>query len=144
MCGRIIRARIRKSVAVLMPAPNYLITHDFSCKCKLNFSVRGFLLGVLHPDEKKETSDTSELKSDRAIRVLDSIPAIHTNLLAPIVETLLIHLDSYCIDENLQIVGVYFANQRANDTRYPIRIVRTLFMNLQPRRSVGPCCLGQI
>lgn len=50
------------------------------------------------------------------MRVVDAIPAIHNNLVASNIETLFIHLDVYCEEENLKIVGLYFANQLLHDS----------------------------
>lgn len=60
-------------------------------------SVRGVLLG--------------RYQSDNVIDIHDSIPALHTALLAPPIEILLIHLDAYCQEKQLHIVGLYFGNQ---------------------------------
>lgn len=48
--------------------------------------------------------------------VVDAIPALHGSLLNAPLEILLITLDTYCAEHKLQIVGVYFANERLNDT----------------------------
>lgn len=65
-------------------------------------SIRGFLLG------KKIGSDSPPI-------VVDSIPALHGSLLSAPIEVLLMTLDTYCADHKLQIVGLYFANERIQD-----------------------------
>lgn len=68
--------------------------------------VRGVLLG--------RTNGTENGVVEK-ITVVDAIPAIHNVLVTPILETLFIHLDVYCKEEKLKIVGVYFANQNLNE-----------------------------
>lgn len=70
-------------------------------------NVRGVLIGRVKGE-------------NAAITVVDVIPAIHNNLVSPSLETLFIHLDSYCKEEKLKIVGVYFANSILNDNGYVI------------------------
>ena len=41
---------------------------------------------------------------------------ISCSLLNASLEILLITLDTYCTEHKLQIVGIYFANERVNDT----------------------------
>lgn len=67
------------------------------------YTIRGFLLGKKSGDE---------------LRILDAIPALHGALLAPPLEILLIHLDAYCSEKQLQIVGLYFCNERRDDNRW--------------------------
>uniref|UniRef100_A0AC34R9D8 MPN domain-containing protein n=1 Tax=Panagrolaimus sp. JU765 TaxID=591449 RepID=A0AC34R9D8_9BILA len=68
-------------------------------------AVRGFLLG------KKIGSDCPPV-------VVDSIPALHGSLLSAPIEILLMTLDTYCTDHKLQIVGLYFANERIEDKTF--------------------------
>ena len=69
-------------------------------------TVRGVLLG------RKGSGGDSD------VRILDVIPALHNALLAPPVEMLFIHLDAYCQESKLDILGVYFGKDRLNDERY--------------------------
>ncbi|KAH7721956.1 neighbor of COX4-like protein [Aphelenchoides avenae] len=66
-------------------------------------TVRGVLLG------RKGSGGESD------VRILDVIPALHNALLAPPVEMLFIHLDAYCQESKLDILGVYFGKDRLND-----------------------------
>jgi hypothetical protein len=77
-------------------------------------AVRGVLLG--ESSAKLQQSEASE--AEDYIRIVDVIPAIHTSLLAPTIEILFIHIDAYCKEEKLKIVGLYFSNQLLSDTGY--------------------------
>uniref|UniRef100_A0A915NY01 MPN domain-containing protein n=1 Tax=Meloidogyne floridensis TaxID=298350 RepID=A0A915NY01_9BILA len=48
--------------------------------------------------------------SEGFIEVLDVIPALHSALVVPPIEILFIHLDVYCRERQLEIVGLYYAN----------------------------------
>ncbi|CAK5010355.1 unnamed protein product [Meloidogyne enterolobii] len=48
--------------------------------------------------------------SEGCIEVLDVIPALHSALVVPPIEILFIHLDVYCRERHLEIVGLYYAN----------------------------------
>lgn len=69
-------------------------------------TVRGFLLGKRIGDKENPPI------------VVDSIPALHSSLLNSPIEILLMTLDTYCSDHKLQIVGLYYANERVNDKTY--------------------------
>lgn len=71
-------------------------------------TVRGVLLG------RKNTG------SDGTVHVLDVVPALHNALLAPPVEMLFVHLDAYCQEEKLDILGVYFGKDRLSDERFAL------------------------
>jgi hypothetical protein len=68
-------------------------------------AIRGFLLG------KRQGQQNPPI-------VVDAIPALHGSLLNAPLEILLITLDTYCTEHKLQIVGIYFANDRLNDTSF--------------------------
>lgn len=74
-------------------------------------TVRGVLLGSESKAKEGEATGSSALK------IVDAIPALHNALLAPQMEILLIHLDAYCQENRLKIVGFYFANQQATNNR---------------------------
>lgn len=82
------------------------------------YSVRGVLLGYnLNKSNNFDQSDKT-ISNNFTVRVVDAIPAIHNNLVASNIETLFIHLDVYCEEENLKIVGLYFANQLLHDSAF--------------------------
>lgn len=55
--------------------------------------------------------------SESMLEVVEVVPATHSAILAPTIETLFIHLDAYCKEEQLDIVGVYFCNQLLTNSR---------------------------
>uniref|UniRef100_A0A914DIY9 MPN domain-containing protein n=1 Tax=Acrobeloides nanus TaxID=290746 RepID=A0A914DIY9_9BILA len=89
------------------------------------YTVRGILLG------KKVGDD---------LRVLDAIPALHGGLLAPPLEILLIHLDSFCSESQLQIVGIYFCNERRDDNSFDDQFAKVA-EKLQSNTSFSPIVL---
>lgn len=60
---------------------------------------------------------------DGGTKITEVIPAVHNSLVTPIVEILFIHLDSYCKDEKLKILGVYFSNQNLNN-RLVLKLIK--------------------
>jgi len=85
--------------------------------------VRGVLLGVKEQVATAD-SDMSDKEGDEGaipspvIRITDSIPAIHNCLITPPLEVLFIHLDNYCREEGVEIVGVYYCNQLLGDSHF--------------------------
>ncbi|KAI1726008.1 ER membrane protein complex subunit 8 [Ditylenchus destructor] len=75
-------------------------------------AVRGVLLG------ETKTAEEASSSGSVAYKIVDAIPALHNSLLSPQMEILLIHLDAYCQENKLKIVGFYFANQQATDTSF--------------------------
>lgn len=63
---------------------------------------------------------------DGGTKITDVIPAVHNSLVTPILETLFIHLDSYCKEEKLKILGVYFSNQNLNN-RLVLKFIKQVF-----------------
>ncbi|KAF7633213.1 hypothetical protein Mgra_00007404 [Meloidogyne graminicola] len=49
------------------------------------------------------------------INVLDVIPALHSALVVPPIEILFVHLDNYCCENKLEIIGFYYANNIFNN-----------------------------
>jgi hypothetical protein len=66
-------------------------------------SVHGLLVGRLGSGENLE------------VRVVDSFPVFHNSVVAPPLEIALIHVEQYCEQRGLKIVGSYFANERKDD-----------------------------
>uniref|UniRef100_A0A915CSE6 MPN domain-containing protein n=1 Tax=Ditylenchus dipsaci TaxID=166011 RepID=A0A915CSE6_9BILA len=76
--------------------------------------LRGVLLGRYKTiSDKSSTEDAVQ-----QISIVDAIPGFHNSLVTPRLEILLIHLDAYCQEEKLKIVGFYFANQQATDNGF--------------------------
>ncbi|CAH8611834.1 unnamed protein product [Heterobilharzia americana] len=78
-----------------------------------------FLKMILHAAKHPETSVNGILLTDRSndskIIIADYIPLFHSVLnLAPMLETALYHVDSYCAAKGLQICGYFQANEHVS------------------------------
>lgn len=72
-------------------------------------SVHGLLVGRVSSSE-----------NGQEIAVTDAFPVFHSIVLAPPLEIALIHVEQWCTENKLKIVGSYFANERKDDERFVI------------------------
>lgn len=72
-------------------------------------SVHGILVGKV-----KVPSDEN---SNAEVTVTDAFPIFHSIIVAPPLEIALIHIEQWCAEKGLKIVGSYFANERKDDER---------------------------
>lgn len=71
-------------------------------------SVHGLLVG------KTSGEGASE------VTITDAFPIFHSIVVAPPLEIALIHVEQWCQENGLKIVGSYFANERKDDDRFDL------------------------
>ena len=91
-----------------------LVTRRAYCKLFLHLakyphsSCNGVLLSKRH----QSTENNAKLE------FVDAIPLFHSSLtLAPAIEIALSQIDTYCINNDLEISGYYHANENINDNQ---------------------------
>lgn len=56
-----------------------------------------------------------KVNGDKEIEVKDAFPVLHGLIVAPPLEIALIHVEQYCQERGLRLIGSYFANERKDD-----------------------------